>query len=241
MNLGIEGRHALVLGGGGGIGRAVARALAQEGARVTVADVPGQLGDLDPGWDRQPFDLLDEPGVRAALVAADARSPLEMLVNAAGVFSRTPLPELDVAQFQRVLAVNLTGAFVACQEAVRLMLPRRRGVIVNVASLAGQVGGLVAGPDYAASKAGLIGFTKSLARYAGPHGIRVNVVNPGVVDTPMTEQWTPEAVAKVREDTPLHRIASAEEVGWVVAFLCSDHAGFLHGTHIDVNGGLYMD
>lgn len=163
------------------------------------------------------------------------------MINTAGVFSSVPLLEMTVAQWERTLQVNLSGVFIACREALRAMMPRHKGAIVNVASLAGQVGGLVAGADYVSSKAGLIGFSKSLARIAGPHGVRVNVVNPGIIQTPMTAGWSQETLAGLKSQTPLGRLAGPEEVGQVVTLLCSEAMSFVHGTHIDINGGLYLD
>jgi 3-oxoacyl-[acyl-carrier protein] reductase len=137
--------------------------------------------------------------------------------------------------------VNLRGVFLTAQAALRVFVPQRGGRIVTIGSLAGQVGGLAASAAYAASKGGVIALTKSLARYAGPHGVTANCVNPGVIDSPMTAGWSPEDLARLTAGTPLARLGTTEEVAAVVLFLASDAASFVHGAHVDVNGGLLMD
>jgi 3-oxoacyl-[acyl-carrier protein] reductase len=121
------------------------------------------------------------------------------------------------------------------------MVPRGSGSIVLIASLAGQIGGLHAGASYAASKAGVQALAKSLARQVGPLGIRVNCVNPGFIDTPMTESWPEDVRAGVIAGTPLGRIGTPEDVAAAVAWLASDAGSFVHGAHLDVNGGLHME
>jgi 3-oxoacyl-[acyl-carrier protein] reductase len=120
------------------------------------------------------------------------------------------------------------------------MVPQRSGRIVTVASLAGQTGGLAAGASYAASKAGVVALTKSIARYAGPFGITANSVNPGVIETPMLAGWNEEAIAGAQAATPLRRLGTPQEVAATIVWLASDGAAFVHGAHVDVNGGLYM-
>jgi 3-oxoacyl-[acyl-carrier protein] reductase len=121
------------------------------------------------------------------------------------------------------------------------MIPRGSGHIVTIASLAGQVGGLAAGASYAASKAGVVALTKSMARFAGPHGVIVNSVNPGPIDTPMIAAWPPEARERTLSATPLGRVGRPEEVAAIVVMLASDAASYVQGAHVDVNGGLLMD
>jgi 3-oxoacyl-[acyl-carrier protein] reductase len=134
----------------------------------------------------------------------------------------------------------LRGVFLVSQAALAVMIPRRQGRIVNVASLAGQSGGLAAGASYAASKAGVAALTKSIARFAGPHGITANCVNPGIIETPMTAGWPSEVLERTIAQTPLGRIGKPEEVAAIVVALASDVASFVHGAHVDVNGGLFM-
>ena len=122
-----------------------------------------------------------------------------------------------------------------------MLVPQRSGRIVTLGSLAGQVGGLAASAAYAASKGGVIALTKSIARYAGPHGVTANCVNPGIIDSPMTAGWSPEDLARLTASTPLGRLGTIDEVAAAVVFLASDASSFIHGAHIDVNGGLLMD
>jgi NAD(P)-dependent dehydrogenase (short-subunit alcohol dehydrogenase family) len=140
-----------------------------------------------------------------------------------------------------VNAVNLRGVFLVAQAALAAMVPRRTGRIVTIASVAGQAGGLFAGAGYSASKGGVIALTKSIARYAGSHGITANCVCPGVIETPMTAAWPDEVRGRFAAGTPLGRLGRPEEVASIVVFLASDAASFVHGAHIDVNGGLLMD
>jgi NAD(P)-dependent dehydrogenase (short-subunit alcohol dehydrogenase family) len=186
-------------------------------------------------------DLADPPRARAIVSQTVALTgSLDVLVTSHGVFHSTPLPEIEPEEWDRVQAVNLRGTFLVCRAALEHMVPRRTGSIVTVASLAGQVGGLYAGAAYAASKGAVATLTKSLARYAGPYGVRVNCVNPGFIDTPMTRTW-PQAIRDaVISQTPLRRAGTPEEVAAAVVWLSSDAASFVHGAHLDVNGGIHM-
>jgi len=175
------------------------------------------------------------------VAGATDRGGLDVLVTCAGIFHATPFGEITPDEWDRIVAVNLRGTFLACQAAVRAMLPRQSGRIVTIASLAGQTGGLAAGAAYSASKAGVVALTKSVARFAGPHGITANCVNPGVIDTPMTAGWPPEKRDPTVAATPLGRMGTASEVAAIVVVLASDAAGFVNGAHVDVNGGLLMD
>lgn len=249
MDTGLKDKVVVITGGGGGIGRACALAFAAEGARVVAADLNLALAEAVAaevgGGDRAiavQVDVTSPESVQAAFDAAVAAfGQVDVLVNGAGIFHRTPIDDLTAREWDQLLAVNLKGTFLCSQAALRLMKPRRSGTIINIASMGGQVGGLLAGADYVASKAGVLGFTKSLAKNAGPFGITVNAVNPGVHETPMTDPWEPEIKRKRLEETPLGRLGTAEDVAGVVVFLASRQASFIHGAHIDVNGGLYMD
>ena len=241
METGLAGKVALVTGGASGIGLACVRALADEGARVVVADLNAEAVP-EVGGVTVAVDVTKAEDARRAVAAAvESFGALDVLVTCAGIFHATPLDRITSEEWDRVQAVNLRGTFLVAQAALAVMIPRRSGRIVTIASLAGQVGGLAAGASYAASKAGVTGLTKSLARFAGPHGITVNTVNPGIIDTPMTAGLPEEQRAKLVERTPLGRVGRAEEVAAVVVFLASDAASFVHGAHVDVNGGLNMD
>ena len=247
MDSGLAGKTAIVTGAVGGIGLACCRAFVGEGANLVVADVDGAAVDA----------LASELGTSCVGVAADvahvddaqrladeavgAFGGLDVLVTCAGIFHATPLDEITVDEWDRIQAVNVKGTFLVAQAALRVMIPRRRGRIVTVASLAGQSGGLAAGAAYAASKAAVVALTKSIARFAGPYGITANCVNPGVIETPMLDGWSSEARELALAATPLGRIGTPEEVASTIVWLASDGAAFVHGAHVDVNGGLYMN
>ncbi len=247
MDSGLAGKVAIVTGAASGIGLECALALGREGAHVVCAD-------LDEAAAGRAAERL---GGRSIGVTVDVTSPdgcarlveettsrlgaLDVLVTSAGVFHATPFDRITADEWDRVQAVNLKGTFLTCQAALRVMVPNGRGRIVTIASLGGQTGGLAAGASYAASKAGVVALTKSIARYAGPYGVTVNTVNPGAIATPMTEGWPPEVAKRVVAQTPLGRMGTAAEVAAVVCVLASDAASFVHGAHVDINGGLLMD
>lgn len=249
MDTGLRDKVVVITGGAGGIGRACALAFVAEGARLVIADVNQQqaqaVADVVGSADRAVavrVDVTSPDSVRALFEAAVAAfGRVDVLVNGAGIFHQTPIDDLGVEEWEQLMAINLRGVFLCSQAALRLMKPQRYGKIVNLASMGGQVGGIVAGADYAASKAGVLCFTKSLAKNAGPFGINVNAVNPGVIDTPMTRPWGEAILQKRIQETPLGRLGTPEDVARVVVFLASDLSSFVHGTHVDVNGGIYMD
>lgn len=249
MDTGLNDKVVIVTGGAGGIGRACVLAFAQEGARVVVADVnvdqakavAAEVGGAARALAVQ-VDVTSPASVKAMFDAAIAAfGRVDVLVNGAGIFHRTPIDELTVEEWDQLMAINLRGTFLCSQAALRVMKPQRSGNIINIASMGGQVGGIVAGADYSASKAGVLCFTKSLAKNAGPFGIRVNSVNPGVIATAMTAPWGEETLQGMVQRTPLGRLGTAEDVAWPIVFLASAQAAFIHGTHLDINGGLHMD
>lgn len=245
MDTGLDGKTAIVTGAGSGIGLACARAFAAEGARVVAADVDGDAAErvaAELGGLAVRADVTSRDDVRGVVARALAEyDSLDVLVTCAGIFHATPFDRIEPDEWDRILAVNLRGTFLACQAALEVMIPRGRGRIVTIASLGAQTGGLAAGAAYAASKGGVVSLTKSIARFAGPHGISVNTVNPGIVDTPMTATWPPAVKERTIGATPLGRMATADEVAAAVVWLASDGASFVHGAHLDVNGGLLMD
>ncbi len=241
MESGLEGKTALVTGAGGGIGRACAEAFAREGANVVCSDVLRESADRTAeavGGRVVIGDVSDDDQARR--IVEEAGEP-DVVVTGHGIFQVTPAPDISADEWDRVQAINLRGTFLVCQAALERMIPRGTGSIVMIASLAGQVGGLQAGAAYAASKAGVAALAKSLARYSGPHSVRVNCVNPGFIDTSMTADWPRDARESVIARTPLGRIGSPAEVADAVVWLASDRAAFVHGAHLDVNGGLHMD
>ena len=245
METGLEGKTTLVTGAAGGIGRACCTALAAEGAQVACADLDGQsaaMAALMLGGHPVAGDVTNaEDAERMIDETLNLTGSLDVLVTSHGAFHSTAVMEIAPDEWDHIQSVNLRGTFLVCRAALKVMAERQSGVIVTVASLAGQVGGLQAGASYAASKAGVIALTKSLARWAGPLGIRVNCVNPGFIDTPMTETWPGDVRKDLVARTPLGRIGTPEEVAAAVVWLASDQASFVHGSHLDVNGGLHMD
>jgi len=244
VDLGIGGRVVLVTGGSGDIGRAIARRFLTLGAHVA-------LGDLQPD-ERLVGELSSESSVLAVELDVTSRESaeaavqrtvehygkLDVLVNNAGIADRHHISEMTDEAWDRVLDVNLRGAFLMTRAALAHMMPRREGWIVSIASVGGKSGATDA--NYVASKAGLIGFTKAVARDVAPYGIYVNAVAPGPVDTTMVRAMNPERLQRMLDNTPLGRLATPEEVANVVAFLASPLASYIVGATIDVNGGLLM-
>jgi NAD(P)-dependent dehydrogenase (short-subunit alcohol dehydrogenase family) len=245
VQTGLAGRTAIVTGAASGIGLACSRALAAEGTRVVLADVDADRlteAARDVGGDAVVADVTKPDDARRVVEeAVRLAGALDVLVASAGAFHSTPFDRITLDEWDRIQAVNVRGVFLLAQAALAVMIPRRRGRIVTIGSLAGQVGGLVAGAGYAASKGGVIALTKSIARFAGPHGITANCVNPGIIETPLTASWPEEALERTVAATSLGRIGRPEEVAAIVLVLASDAASFVHGAQVDVNGGLHMD
>jgi 3-oxoacyl-[acyl-carrier protein] reductase len=244
-----NGQVALVTGAAGGIGRACAIAFARAGADLVISD-------LDEAMLAETQDAVSELGQRAVVAPADVTDVaavqrmvdtavaevgrIDILVNSAGILRPAVFDELTEMQWDTVMAVNLKGVFLCAQATLRVMSDRRSGVIVNIGSLAGQVGGVVAPADYAASKAGVICLTKSLAKFAAPCGVRVNCINPGVIDTAIIGAYSPEQREGMIANTALGRLGRPEEVASVAVFLASDRASFITGEAVQVNGGLHV-
>jgi 3-oxoacyl-[acyl-carrier protein] reductase len=248
METGLVGKVAIVTGGSGGIGLACARAFVAEGARVVLGDLNAEAAAASAaelGADIAVSAAVDvsrpEDAQRLVDVAIEHFGRLDVLVASAGVHRDTRLDEVSPEEWDLLLAVNLRGVFLTAQAALRVFVPQRSGRIVALASLASQTGGLAASAAYAASKGGVVTLTKSLARYAGPHDVTANCVNPGIIDSPMTAGWSAEDLARLTASTPLGRLGTTDEVAAAVVFLASDAASFVTGTQIDVNGGILMD
>ncbi len=166
---------------------------------------------------------------------------LDVLVNSAGICPRTALPDITAEEWKMVLDVNLTSVFLLSQACMEPMKRQRSGAIVNLASLAGKVGGIAVGAHYSASKAAMICLTKTLARYGAAHGVRVNAVAPGVINTEMTGLASAEVQESLLKTIPVGRFGEAGEVAEAICFLASHAASYITGTTLDVNGGLLME
>ncbi len=245
---GISGRKAIVTGGGSGIGREICTRFAKAGATVAVCDVVAEsseavaAGIRESGGSAQAYavDVSDFEAVQAlcARIAGEMGS-IDILVNNAGITRDTLLLRMKEADFDQVLAVNLKGAFNFIKGCARPMMKARRGRIINISSVIGQMGN-AGQANYAAAKAGLIGLTKSAARELAPRNITVNAVAPGFIETPMTgklDQSTREAYVKA---IPLGRAGTPADVAGVCLFLSSDAAGYMTGQVLRVAGGMLM-
>ncbi|MGH3899581.1 MAG: 3-oxoacyl-ACP reductase FabG [Pseudonocardiaceae bacterium] len=234
-------RSVLVTGGNRGIGLAIARAFAKQGDRVAVtyrgSEVPeGLAAELFPVR----CDVTDGAAVDAAFAEAEqAHGPIEVLVSNAGITDDALLLRLTEEQFSRVLDTNLTGAYRVAKRAAKSMLRARRGRMVFISSVVA-LSGAPGQVNYAASKAGLIGIARSIARELGSRSITANVVAPGYIDTEMTAAVSQARREEMLGSIPLRRRASPEEVAAVVTFLASDAAGYITGVVLPVDGGLGM-
>jgi 3-oxoacyl-[acyl-carrier protein] reductase len=193
------------------------------------------------------LDVSDEAGVEGLYASLDATGspfggrPVDVLVNNAGICPTTPVVDIRAEEWDRVLAVNLRGTFLMSREALRRMRTRGAGKIVSIASAAAKLGGLTAGAHYAASKAGVIALTKSLALAAAAHKVNVNAVCPGPTSTDMTDAWGTETNRAFAEKIPWKEYGKPQDIAEAVAFLASDRARYITGEVLDVNGGLVMD
>jgi 3-oxoacyl-[acyl-carrier protein] reductase len=242
----LEGKVAVVTGGARGIGRGIVEAFAAEGADVAVADVlpEGEAAPLLPGLERLGrrglylrTDVSKEGEVRGMVgEVIEALGRIDVLVNNAGVLSQSPLEQMPVKEWDRVLGINLRGTFLCCRFALPDMLGRGEGRIVNVASQLGQVGA----PElahYCASKGGVIAFTKALAREVAGRGVLVNAVAPGPISTGIIPSESEEQEEALKAALPIRRFGAVEEVAPTVVFLASDDASYYVGQTLGPNGG----
>ena len=250
MEFGLQGKNALVIGGTKGLGRATCELFAQEGTNVIA------VSRHEDDCAALAAELRERYGVQAAGIACDLSSSgrsnvvrealtafgtLDMLVNAAGIWPQAYVLDMEEADFRRTLDINLVSPFVLCRDFARhLDADSRTGKIVNVVSQAAFCGSTTGHAHYAASKAGLVAFTVSLARELAPRGINVNAVAPGIMDTPMIRAALETRMDYYCKRIPLGRVAEAEEVAYSVVFLCSYKADYLTGITLDATGGMLM-
>jgi len=245
----LNGQVALVTGASRGIGAAIALALAQAGARVvgTATSEAGAqtitqalAGAGTPGEGRV-LDVRDGAACAALVdsIAAD-RGPVAILVNNAGITRDNLLARMKDEEWDDIQVTNLKSVFTLSRAVLRGMMKARTGRIVNITSVVGFTGN-PGQANYAAAKAGIVGFTKSLAREVGSRQITVNCVAPGFIETDMTKGLAAEQVAKLVENVPLARLGKPEDIAAAVAYLCSPQASYITGSTLHVNGGMFMD
>lgn len=243
----LAGRVAFVTGAARGIGLATARALSQRGASVAMVDVDqsaleSAAQSLGDGTMAVRADVSQQSDVRQAIGwTVEQFDGLDILVNNAGICPLRDFADVTEEEWDRVLGINLKGAFFCCQAALpHLQKSGERGRVVNISSVAGQSGGVLAPIHYSASKAGLIVLTKTLARILAPDRATVNCVAPGTTATDLTDAWAEELRERVKAAIPLGRLGQPEEIAEMVCFLASDKAAFVTGATFDVNGGLFL-
>jgi 3-oxoacyl-[acyl-carrier protein] reductase len=248
----LSNQTALITGASSGIGAATARLFAQLGARVAIGynrNAQG-AGNVQKSIEQAggtaitiQAEMLKSAEVEKLVQnAADRLGPIDILVNNAGsLMERVSFEKMTESRWDEVMDLNLKSAMLAAQAAAPGMIARKRGNVINIVSIAGRNGGGPGAGAYATAKGGLITLTKALAKEFAPHGIRVNAVSPGVIDTPFHEVFsTPEMIATFVKGIPLGRVGTSEEVANVIAFLASEAASYITGETIEVNGGQLM-
>jgi 3-oxoacyl-[acyl-carrier protein] reductase len=241
----LAGRTALVTGAGRGLGRAIGLRLAGLGAQMILGDVDAAiLEDTAQTITRAGgrartyrFDVADGDAVRRVFAES---APIEILVNNAGICPLTAVEAIGQDEWDRVMAVNLKGAFLCTQAALPGLRAAGWGRVINISSLAAQMGGLVAGLHYTVSKGGLLAMTKAFARMLAPYGVTVNAIAPGPTETDLTAAWPERTRQSLREQMARDHFMQPEEVAEAAAFLCSPLAGSITGATIDINAGLLM-
>jgi 3-oxoacyl-[acyl-carrier protein] reductase len=248
----LTGKVALVTGASSGIGAAAAALMGDLGARVAIGFHQNQAGAdrvhaciTGRGGTATPIraDVRRSDEIRNLVArATDAFGPIDILVNNAGsLVTRQRIADITEQRWDEILGLNLTSAMLCAQAVAPSMMARRQGAIVNVVSIAGRNGGGIGAGAYASAKGGLIALTKSLARELAPHGVRVNAISPGVIDTPFHETFsTPEMMKGFVAAIPLGRVGTSAECASTIAFLASDAASYIVGETIEVNGGQLM-
>ena len=245
----LEGQVAVVTGGAQGIGKAIAEALAKEGAKIVVSDINADAAQKTAVEIAEKYktETLSAAGNVAVFTdcekiiqqALDKFSKINILINNAGITKDNLILRMSDQEWDSVIAVNLKGVFNCTKAASKVMLKQRSGRIVNIASVVGLMGN-AGQANYSASKGGVIALTKTCAREFSSRNILVNAIAPGFIRTAMTDALNDESRKKLSEQIPLGRLGEAEDVAKVALFLCSDDSAYITGEVISVNGGMYM-
>ena len=245
----LDEQVCLVTGASRGIGEAIARCFYEAGARLVLLDVNSEgaeqiARDLDPSGDRilcQRADVAQEQEVQGAVEQAVGRfARIDVAVNVAGIIRHLPIEQMSLEDFESVVRVNLTGTFVVCKAVIPFMKKQGKGKIVNISSIAGRTGRPGVGVNYAASKAGVIGLTRTLAREAGPAGVYVNAIAPGPILTELTRQVGPEVFATWNAGRAVSKDGRPEDVAEAALFLASAKSDWITGVTLDINGGILI-
>jgi 3-oxoacyl-[acyl-carrier protein] reductase len=241
----LTGKGALVTGATGGIGGAVAQALHAQGANVAISGTKAErlealASELGSRVFVLPCDLRDRPAVAQLPETAEKTlGQVDILVNNAGITHDNLFMRMKDEEWDDVIAVNLTSVFILTRGILRNMMRRRAGRIVNIASISGVLGN-PGQPNYAASKAGLVGMTKSLAREVSSRGITANCISPGFISTPMTDALTEKQTEAIAAAIPAQKFGKPDDIAAAVVFLASDEAGYITGETMHINGGMVM-
>ena len=245
----MKDKVCLITGAARGLGEAITRRFLEAGARLMLCDLNGEAaeklaGSLDASHRRvlaQRVDVTAEAEVQAAVdKAVEHFGRIDVLVNCAGIIKHLPIERMSLEDFESVLRVNLTGIFLCCRAVVPVMKKQGGGKIVNMASIGGRTGRPGVGVNYAASKAGVIGLTQTLARELGASGIYANAIAPGPILTELTRQVGPEVFAKWNAGRAVSKDGLPEDVAAAALFLASDQSNWITGVTLDVNGGILI-
>lgn len=248
--LSFKGKVVMITGAAGGIGKVTADLFLKQGAKVIKCDYAYKDMDYkNIDFSRNPVEIHLDVTKKAQVIETvdiivDVLGNLDIVVNLAGILRSKPYMEVTEEEWDQMFAINLKGQFFVTQAALKHMIPKKSGVFVNMSSISGKVGGVMASVDYSASKAGVISMTKSLAKFGAEYGIRANSLAPSGTETSMIDTyrktWGEEYVKDKGVDSPLGRYAEPVEAANVILFLASDEASYITGACIDVNGGKLM-
>ncbi|MCO6381484.1 SDR family NAD(P)-dependent oxidoreductase [Oceanicola sp. 502str15] len=243
----LAGKVAIVTGAGRGIGAAIAKALHARGSRVAVVDVnhetaAGTASEMGANAIGIEADVSRSEAVSAMVAqVVETFGGIDILVNNAGIDRAVPILEMEEAEWDRLMEINLKSVFLCTKAALPAMIERGGGSVISTSSIVARQGAMNGGIHYAASKGAILAFTKTLARQMAQHGIRANAIAPGVVDTDLIREHMSEAMReKVTSAIPLGRLAQTTEIGGLVAYLASDEARYVTGATLDINGGFWI-